>query len=74
MKLATTKGSNNASESRFCCLRRRPNETGQNQRQQSRLKKQDFAASAEDPMKHLLVKGSKLASGSRILLLLPKTR
>ena len=37
-------------------------------------KKQDFAASAEDPMNNLLVKGSKLALGSRILLLLPKTR
>ena len=46
----------------------------QSQRQQVCLRKQDFAASAKDPMKHLLVKGSKLASGSRILLLLPKTR
>jgi len=38
------------------------------------LKNQDFDASALEPMKHLLVKGSKLALGSRILLLLPKTR
>ena len=37
MKLAKTKGSNHASEAGFCCLCRRPDETRQDQRQQSRL-------------------------------------
>ena len=56
------KGSNHASEARFCCLRQRPDETDQGQRQQTRLVKQDFAASAEDPMKPTKVKGSNHAT------------
>ena len=43
-KLSKTKGSNYASEAGFCCLCRRPDETLQDQRQQPRLRKQDFAA------------------------------
>jgi len=50
MKLREVKGSRYASEAGFCCLRRRPDETDQGQRQQTRLKKQDFAASAINPM------------------------
>jgi len=69
-----TKGSNRASEAGICCLCRRPDETRQGQRQQSRLKKQDFAASAEDLMKLAKAKGSNLALRSRILLPPPKTR
>ena len=86
MKPTKAKGSRHASEARFCCLRRRPEETPQAQRQQTRLRskillpppktrrnsssskaadtpqKQDFAASAEDPMKHTKLKGSRHAS------------
>ena len=61
-KLSKTKGSNHASETGFCCLCRRPEETRQGQRQQPCLKKQDFAASAEDPKKLAKVKGSRHAS------------
>ena len=43
-KLAKVKGSNRTTEAGFCCLCRRPDETRQDQRQQTRLKKQDFAA------------------------------
>ena len=46
----------------FIC--RRPDETRQDQRQQSHLKKQDFAASAEDPMNLAVIKGSNLVSKS----------
>ena len=35
MKLTKVKGSKLASEARFCCLRRKPNETRQDQRQQA---------------------------------------
>ena len=45
MKLTKTKGSYRASEAGFCCLRQRPDETRQAQRQQMSLRKQDFAAS-----------------------------
>ena len=38
MKPTRPKGSNLASEARFCCLRQRPNETDQGQRQQTRLR------------------------------------
>ena len=37
MKPTKTKGSKLASEARFCCFRRRPYETHQDQRQQTRL-------------------------------------
>ena len=40
-------------------------EAHQARRQQSYLRKQDFAATAEDPMKPILVKGSKHASEAR---------
>ena len=56
------KGSNHASEARFCCLRQRPDETDQGQRQQPRLVSKHFAASAEAPMKLAKSKGSNLAS------------
>jgi hypothetical protein len=36
-KLSKTKGSNHVTEAGFCCLRRRPEETLQGQRQQTRL-------------------------------------
>ena len=58
----------------FCCHCRRPNETDQGQRQQTHLKKQDFAATVLDPMKPTGIKGSNSASGSRILLPPPWTR
>ena len=58
----------------FCCLCQGPNEAHLVQRQQTCLRWQDFAASAEDPMKPTLFRGSKHASGSRILLLPPKTQ
>ena len=38
MKLTKIKGSKHASEAEFCCLRQRPDETRQTQRQQSRLR------------------------------------
>ena len=74
MKLAVTKGSKHASDAGFCCFCQRPDETCQDQRQQSRLKKQDFAASAKEPMKLLKLKGSKHASRSKNMLPLPTTR
>jgi hypothetical protein len=46
MKLTKVKGSNHASGARFCCLCRRPDETDQDKRQQTRLGMQDFDASA----------------------------
>ena len=49
MKLTKVKGSKLASEARFCCLRRRPEETRQDQRQQPCLQKQDFAAPQQFP-------------------------
>ena len=55
----------------FCCLCRRPNETYQGQRQQPRLRRQDFAASAEDPMKLSKVKGSNHASEAGFCCLSP---
>ena len=69
MKLILVKGSNRASEAGFCCLCRRPEETHSGQRQQSRLKKQDFAASAEDPMKPTMTKGSNIVSQARFCCL-----
>ena len=62
MKLAKHKSSNRASESRICCLCHRSIETHQTQRQHTHLRKQDFAASAEDPMKPTKHKGSTRAS------------
>ena len=62
MKPTKPKGSNHTSEARFCCFRRRPDETHFGQRQQTCFGKQDFAASAEDPMKLARIKGSKHAS------------
>ena len=69
MKPTKHKGSNRALEAGFCCLRRRLDETHQDQRQQTHLKKQDFAASAVDPMKHAKCKGSNHTSESRICCL-----
>ena len=59
------KGSKHAQKSRICCLRLRPDETHQDQRQQLRLKNQDFAASAFDPVKPTRTKGSNFVSKSR---------
>jgi hypothetical protein len=59
-------------EAGFCCLRQGSNKAHFNQRQQTCLWKQVFAASVKDPMKLTLVKGSKHAFGSRVLLLLPR--
>jgi len=73
MKLSKVKSSTHALEAGFCCLFRRPNETDQDQKQQARLKKQGFAASAEAPMKLSKVKSSNLVLRSRILLPLSKT-
>ena len=59
----------------FCCLCHWPNETYQDQRQQPRLRRQDFAASAIDPMKPTKVKGSNHASEAGFCCLSPlKTR
>jgi hypothetical protein len=66
MKPTKTKGSNHTSESRICCHCHRPDETHQDQRQQLRLGKQDFAATAANPMKPTNRKGSKLASEASI--------
>jgi len=52
-------------EAGFCCFCRESNETHFDQRQQTCLWKQGFAASAENPMKLTLVKGGKHALGSR---------
>ena len=89
MNLARSKGSKHAQKSRFCCLRRRPRETRQDQKQHSRLRsrilllppviprnppgskaaitpqEQDFAASAEDPVKLARTKSSKHTHKSR---------
>jgi hypothetical protein len=50
MKPTKSKGSKCASGARFCCHRRRPHETHQEQRQQMRLRSRIFAASATDQM------------------------
>ena len=86
MKLILVKGSNIVSQAGFCCFRRRPDKTRQDQRQQYCLagkillllsktrknspgpkatilsRKQDFAASAEDPKKFAGTKGSNIVS------------
>ena len=72
--LKRSKAANKLKEAGFCCFCQVPNETLRNQRQQTSSRKQDFAASAKCPMKLTKVKGSKQASGSRILLLLPWTQ
>ena len=67
-----SKAANMPLEAGFCCLRQGSNEAHFDQRQQTCLWKQVFAASVKDPMKLTLVKGSKHAFGSRVLLLLPR--
>jgi len=73
MKLTKTKGSKQTWEAGFCCLRRRPDEAHQDQRQQVDPRSRIFAASAVDPMKHAKIKGSKSALEKSVLLLLPRT-
>jgi outer membrane PBP1 activator LpoA protein len=72
--LKRSKAANKLKEAGFCCFCQVSNEIHQGQRQQTSSRKQDFAASAKCPMKLTKVKGSKQASGSRILLLLPWTQ
>jgi len=50
MKLSEPKAASLPQEAGFCCFCQRPDETPFGQRQQTCLGKQDFAASAEDPM------------------------
>ena len=57
-------------EAGFCCFCLGPEETHFGQRQQTCLGKQDFAASASDPMKRVRTRGIKHLLGSSILLLL----
>ena len=72
--LKRSKAANKLKEAGYCCFCQVSNEIHQGQRQQTSSRKQDFAASAKCPMKLTKVKGSKQASGSRILLLLPWTQ
>jgi hypothetical protein len=58
MKLSEPKAAILPQEAGFCCFCQRPDETPFGQRQQTCLGKQDFAASAEDPMKLAKTKGS----------------
>jgi len=69
-----SKAANMPWDAGFCCFCLGPEETHFGQRQQICLGMQDFAASAEDPKKLTLVKGSKYALGCRILLPPPRTR
>ena len=61
------------SEAGFCCLRRRPDEAHQDQRQQVDLRSRIFAASAVDPMKITRIKGNKSGSEASNLLPSPQT-
>ena len=72
MKLTLIKGSKHTLGSRFCCPCLELNETHFDQRQQTCLWKQVFAASVKDPMKLTLIKGSKHAFGSMFLLPPPR--
>ena len=69
MNPSKTKGSNNALEAGFCCFCQRHEETYFGQRQQYCLSKQDFAASAEDPMKSARTKGNNIVSQARFCCL-----
>jgi len=72
MKHVCSKAANMPEGAGFCCHCHGTEETHFDQRRQTCLSKQDFAATAMGPKKLILLKGSKNASGSWNLLLHPK--